>query len=112
MFIIYHNPKCSKSRATLALLEEHTDEFEIVEYLKNPLNIDDLKALSKKLGKAPSEFYRSKESIIQDENINVSSDDKVLEAMVKYPKLMERPIVISGDRAIIGRPPENVKELF
>lgn len=112
MFTIYHNPKCSKSRETLKLLEEKTSEIKIVEYLKAPLTCDELVQLSSKLGISPLKFIRTKESIIKEENIDLSSDDAALLAMVKYPKIMERPIVVSGDRAIIGRPPENVLTLF
>lgn len=112
MFTIYHNPKCSKSRETLKILEEHTSDINIVEYLKNPLSIDELKSLSNKLNLKPSEFYRSKESIIKEENIDLGNDDLILEAMVKYPKIIERPIVVKGDKAVIGRPPESVKALF
>jgi len=112
MFTIYHNPKCSKSRETLKLLEEHTSEINIIEYLKSPLNFDELVQLSNKLGVAPIEFVRTKESLIKEENIDISNDEALLRAMAKYPKIMERPIVVSGDRAIIGRPPENVLSLF
>lgn len=112
MFTIYHNPKCSKSRSTLALLQEHTNEIEIIEYLKTPLSLEELKNISSYLGLAPSKFLRQKESIIQDENLDISSDQAILNSMVECPKIIERPIVVKDNRAVIGRPPENVKELF
>lgn len=112
MFTIYHNPKCSKSRATLELLREHTDEIEIVEYLKTPLDREQLNEISFKLELGASWFVRKKESIIKKENIDISTDEKIFQAMVKYPHIIERPIVVKGSRAVIGRPPENVKELF
>lgn len=112
MFTIYHNPKCSKSRETLKLLEEHTSDINIIEYLKTPPTLDELKSIAFKLKLKPSEFYRAKESIIKEENIPLGSDELILEAMVKYPKIIERPIIVKDDKAVIGRPPESVKVLF
>lgn len=112
MFTIYHNPKCSKSRQTLALLQEHTSDIKIVEYLKVPLGLAELKELSEKLGLAPSEFLRKKEAIIKEENLDISSEEKILVAMADQPKIIERPIVVKDDKAVLGRPPENVQELF
>jgi arsenate reductase len=112
MFTIYHNPKCSKSRESLKLLEENASDIKIVEYLKTPLSIDELKSIALKLNLKPAEFVRTKESLIQEEGLDLSSDDKVLAAMVKYPKIIERPIIIKGDKAVLGRPPENIKKLL
>lgn len=112
MITIYHNPNCSKSRESLRLLTESGNEIEVVEYLKNPPSKNKLMELSKLLGLKPSEFTRKKEAVITEENIDLSSEEKVLEAMTSYPKIIERPIIVNGDRAVIGRPPEKVKDIL
>ncbi|WP_448568549.1 arsenate reductase (glutaredoxin) [Thalassotalea ganghwensis] len=112
MFTIYHNPRCSKSRETLALLESKTNDFTIVEYLKTPLSFDEISALTKKLKVRPLEMMRTKEAEFKEQNLADASDSELIDAMVKTPKLIERPIVVNGDKAIIGRPPENVLSLF
>ena len=112
MFIIYHNPKCSKSRETLKLLEEHTNDIKIIEYLKETPTQSELAEIATKLKLNPLDFIRTTESIIKEESIDLSDNDHALMAMEKFPKIIERPIVVKGDRAIIGRPPEKVKELF
>lgn len=112
MITIYHNPNCSKSRESLKLISESDNEVEVIEYLKNPPTMELLQKLSKLLGLKPSEFVRKKDSIIKEENIDLSSEEKVLEAMSKYPKIIERPIIVNGEKAVIGRPPEKVKEII
>ena len=114
MTTIYHNPRCSKSRQTLALLEEKGVEFEIQEYLKDAPAKADIKDLLKKLDKKPIEIMRTKEKIITELNINLSelSDVELIELMLDYPILIERPIVVTEESARIGRPPESVLELF
>lgn len=112
MITIYHNPNCSKSRESLRLLTESGNEIEVVEYLKSPPSKNKLMELSKLLGLKPSEFTRKKEAVIAEENIDLSSEEKVLEAMTKFPKIIERPIIVNGDRAVIGRPPEKIKEIL
>ena len=113
-FIIYHNPRCSKSRQALQLLREAGIEPTIVEYLKTPLEKDVLKNISQLLGLRPKDFVRKGESDFKDNDLSKSleDDDKTMEAMLSFPKIIERPIVISGGRAVIGRPPENVQKLI
>lgn len=112
MFTIYHNPRCSKSRQTLALLEENNTNITIVEYLKNPLTENEIKLILSKLNKAPIEMMRTKESEFTEQNLKDADDETLIQAMVNTPKLIERPIVVKGDAAIIGRPPENVLTLI
>jgi arsenate reductase len=111
-FTIIHNPRCSKSRKTLELLQAQTDDINIIEYLVNTPSKEELKSIFSKLGKEPKEVVRTKEEDYKALEINWNDSDAVLEAIVKFPKILERPIVVSGDRAVIGRPPENVEELF
>lgn len=106
---IYHNPRCSKSRQTLSLIEEKNKEIEIIEYLKTPATVEELESILEKLGIKAIDLVRKKEKIwIEDYKGRDLTDKKIIEAMVEYPKIMERPIVIDGNKAIIGRPPENV----
>ena len=110
---IYHNPKCSKSRQTLAIIEEKTSKFEIVEYLQNPLKFNDYELLLIKLNLKPINIVRKNEQIWKDNYKGKEmGDDDIITALVDNPKLMERPIVTTTTKAIIGRPPENVLELF
>ncbi len=112
-FTIYHNPHCSKSRATLALLRENGIEPEIVEYLKNPLEVGQLAELAALLGVAPHALLRTKEDAFKKTGLSASSTpEEILRAIAENPVLLERPIVVSGGRAVIGRPPENVRSLF
>ncbi len=111
--IIYHNPRCSKSKATFELLKEKNVEFETVEYLKNPPTKEELKTILKKLNLTAKELMRTKEDIYKELNLKDETDEKkLIEAMVKNPKLIERPIVIKGEKAVIGRPIENVENLL
>ncbi|MBV0933730.1 arsenate reductase (glutaredoxin) [Marinobacterium weihaiense] len=111
---LYHNPRCSKSRETLKLLQERGIEPEIREYLKDVPTADEIKAVLDALGMAPRELLRVKESEYKDAGLdNQDLDDAaVIQAMTLYPRLIERPIVINGDRARIGRPPESVLEIL
>ena len=113
-YIIYHNPRCSKSRQTLALLQEHGIEPEIIEYLNNPPDPGTLRRILKKLGLQPRELLRTKEKIYKELGLADDSidDATLLDVMTRHPILIERPIVVCGDRAVIGRPPENVLELL
>ena len=113
-FIIYHNPRCSKSRQTLQLLREAGIEPIIVEYLKRPLRKEELKKISQLLGLRPKDFVRKIEKDFKDNHLSESleDDDKILDAMSLFPKIIERPIVVSGAEALIGRPPENVQKLI
>ena len=106
---IYHNPKCSKSRETLALLRERGSEPRIVEYLKTPPTAAELESIVAKLGIRPEELVRKGEEIYRSKYAGRSlSDPEWIEAMVRDPILIERPIVVAGRRAAIGRPPERV----
>ena len=113
-FIIYHNPRCSKSRQALQLLREAGIEPTIIEYLKTPLEKDVLKNISQLLGLRPKDFVRKTEKDFKDNDLSKSleDDDKILEAMSLFPKIIERPIVVSGQEAVIGRPPENIQKLI
>lgn len=106
---IYHNPRCSKSRQTLSLIEEKNKEIEIIEYLKTPATVEELESILEKLGIKAIDLVRKKEQIwIEDYKGRDLTDKKIIEAMVENPNIMERPIVIDGNKAIIGRPPEKV----
>jgi len=111
---IWHNPCCSKSRATLSLLEEHGLDPKIVEYLKTPPSAAELKSVLKKLHMKPRELMRKGEDVYKELNLadESLSDDKLIDAMVKNPVLIERPVVLYAARAALGRPPENVLDLF
>ena len=112
MLTIYHNARCSKSRQTLALIKEANTDVSIVEYLKTPLSAERLTALVSLLQLSPIDMMRTKEAEFKSMNLKNASDDELILAMVKCPKLMERPIVTSNDKAIIGRPPANVLTLL
>lgn len=104
MIQILHNPRCSKSRDCLAFTTENKVPFEIINYLDNPLSVDELKALVKKLKIKPIELVRQKEDIWMDKfKGRKLTTAQILKAISKYPILMQRPIVIDGDKAIIGR---------
>jgi len=107
---IYHNPRCSKSRQTLQLIEDKGIEPNIIRYLDTPPSKDELKTLLEKLGIEARALLRKNEQAYKELNLADAtlSDDQLLEAMVQNPKLIERPIVVNGDKAVLGRPPENV----
>ena len=111
---IYHNPRCSKSRATLKLLEERGIAPDIVEYLKTPPDAAALGGLLDKLGMEPRDLMRRKEAPYRENGLDDSglSRDALIAAMVAHPILIERPIVVAGDKAAIGRPPEAVLEIL
>ena len=110
---IYHNPRCSKSRQTLALIKQKTENYEIIEYLNEPLEFDDYKIILEKMKLKPINLVRKKETIWKEKYKGLEmSDNDIIKALVDNPKLMERPIVTTDTQAIIGRPPENVLNLF
>ena len=111
---IYHNPRCSKSRQTLALLAEQGVEPDVIEYLTDPPDAATLKAVIKKLGIRPIELIRKKEQPYVKLGLAAKQDDDaaLIEAMVKHPILIERPIVVKANRAALGRPPQKVLEIL
>lgn len=110
---IYHNPRCRKSREGLAILQEAKVEFDIIEYLKNPVSKEELKDILQKLGIPAIELVRKNEAVWKEKFKNKNlSEAEVIEAMVAFPKLIERPIVVKGNTAVIGRPPENITTLI
>lgn len=111
---IYHNPRCTKSRQTLELLRDRGEEPDIVAYLDTPPDEPTLRSLVQKLGLARAhDLVRNKEAEYKEAGLSRDSDDDtVLQAITRYPKLLERPVVVRGDQAVIGRPPENALELL
>ena len=110
---ILHNSRCKKSRETLAIIEKNGSEIEIIDYLNNPVSKNALKNIIKKLDIKPIELIRKGEPIwkerFKDQDMN---EEEIINCMIEYPKLIERPIVIKNNEAIIGRPPENVLKLL
>jgi arsenate reductase len=109
---IYHNPRCSKSRQTLAILEEKGVDHDIVEYLKEPPSKAVLKRILGMLGMKAHEIVRKKEAREAGLDIASMSETALIDAMVANPVIIERPIVVAGDRAAMGRPPENVLSII
>ncbi|MDP3816019.1 arsenate reductase (glutaredoxin) [Pseudomonas sp.] len=111
---LYHNPRCSKSRSALQLLEERGLTPSIVRYLETPPDAEQLQELLRKLGLGPRQLLRSGEEEYQQLNLAnpALTDAQLIEAMAKHPKLIERPILIVGDRAVVGRPPEKILEIL
>ena len=111
---IYHNPRCSKSRQTLALIREAGHEPKVIEYLKQPPSTDQLRALLAKLGKAPRDAMRAGEAAFKDRGLAdpALSDEDLIAAMAAEPILIERPIVVTEKGARLGRPPEAVQEIL
>ena len=113
MISIYHNPRCSKSRQTLAILQENSQDFEIVDYLKTPPTNEQLRSVLSKLGMKPIELIRKNEALFKQKYKGSDlNDDEWITVMVNNPILIERPIVVNGDKAVLGRPPENIKQLL
>lgn len=110
---IFHNPRCSKSRQTLELLLEKGFQPEVIEYLKSPYEKKDIERILKKLSKEPIDIIRTKEDIFKELALGASSSkEELIEAMVKNPSIVERPIVETPNKAAIGRPPEAVLEIL
>lgn len=111
---LYHNPRCSKSRAALQLLEERGLQPTVVLYLDTPPSATQLREVLNKLGMPARQLLRSGEDEYRELNLADSTldEDALIAAMVAHPRLIERPILIAGDRAVIGRPPENILELL
>ena len=114
VYKIFHNPRCSKSRQALQLLKDNNCKIEIISYLEIDLEVSLIEDIIKKLALKPRDILRKDEQEFKDNNLkkdNLSEED-LINYMIKYPKLIERPIVVKGDNAVIGRPPENVLELI
>ena len=111
---IYHNPRCSKSRKALCLLGEKETELEVIEYLKTPLSRRDYQNICLHLSLSPKEIIRTKEKSFRDLGVSLKEmvEEDVYDLLVNHPHLMERPIVIFGDKGVVARPPEKLEELF
>ena len=110
---IYHNNRCSKSRCGLEILNNSKQDFEVVDYIKNPLSEIEIKDILKKLGCSPIQLVRKNEAIWKENYKGKDlSDSEIIKAMSTHPKLIERPIVVKGDKAVIGRPSENISALL
>jgi len=113
MIQIYHNPRCTKSRQGLAYLQERELVYEEIRYLDAGLTIEELQSILEKLDKTPLELIRKNEAVWKSDFKNKTlSDQEILEAMVNYPKLMERPVIINGNKAVIGRPTEVIATIL
>ncbi len=112
-YTIWHNPRCSKSRQTMGILEEKGIEADVVKYLEETPSVQEIKSVLKKLNISARELMRTKEDEYKSLGLKDEMDEeKLIEAMAEHPKLIERPIVIKGEKAVLGRPPEKVLELF
>lgn len=111
--IVYHNPRCSKSRCALTFLDEVNENYEVIEYLKNIPSKAELKKIIQMLGIRPEELIRKGEADYKENYKGKQlSDDQWVEAMIQFPKLIERPIVIKNNKAVIARPTERIKDLI
>ncbi len=113
MIKIYHNPRCRKSREGLEILEKSGKDFEVIKYLEVIPSKEELLSLIKTLGISPEKLVRKNEAIWKENYRGKQlSDEDIVDAMITHPKLIERPVVINGNKAIIGRPPELIKEII
>lgn len=113
MIKIYHNPRCSKSRLGVQALEEYGQDFEIVKYLDTPLTFDELENIIEKIGITPLDLVRKNEAIWKSNYKGKNlSDSELIQVMIDHPKLIERPIVVHDNKAVIGRPTERIFEVF
>ena len=112
--IIYHNPSCSKSRETLQILEDNQVELNIIEYLDQPPTQQELKQIIGMLGISARDLMRTTEQVYKDAELDDESltEEEIIEAICEFPALLQRPIVVSGNKAVIGRPPEKVLEIL
>ena len=113
MIVIYHNPRCSKSRETLEILETHKADYKAIKYLDIPLSEEKLGKILKLLNIKPIELIRTNEKLWKDDyKHHEFTDVELIQIMAKYPQLIERPIVINGDKAVIGRPPKRILDII
>ncbi len=112
--VIYHNPRCSKSRETLQILQDNDVTPEIIEYLEQPPTVTELTAIVGRLGISARELLRTTEAVYQEAGLDDSSltEEEIIETICEYPALLQRPIVVAGDKAIIGRPPVRVLDIL
>lgn len=112
--ILYHNPRCSKSRAALELLQQRGIEPQVLRYLETPPDAEQLRQLLRQLGLTPRQLLRSGEDEYRSLGLDnpALDDDQLIAAMASHPRLIERPILVVGQRAVVGRPPERVLELL
>jgi len=112
--LIYHNPRCSKSRQTLQLLRAHGVQPRVVEYLSTPPSVAEMEEILSRLGLEPRELMRRKEAEYAEANLSDPglTRETLVRAMVQRPRLIERPIVVAGGRAAVGRPPENILQIL
>ncbi len=111
--ILYHNPRWGKSREAVSLLNENNINYIIIEYLKNPLSVKEVLSLSNRLGLDPGEFVRKSENDFKENNLDkiITDKNKMAIFISKFPKIMERPILVKGDKAVLARPPEKILKL-
>lgn len=113
MIKIYHNPRCSKSRQGLEIVEQSGKEFQVIKYLENVPSERELRELLKYLNLEPSGLIRKNEAVWKENYKGKSlTEDQILRALIEHPKLIERPIVVNGNKAVIGRPPETIREII
>ncbi len=112
--IIYHNPNWSKSRKSVEILKDKGVEFEIIQYIKNPPTIKQIKDICIKIGVKPKDIIRKGEKDFKENNLSeiINNQDILLQKMIDFPKIIERPIIIIGNKAVIGRPPENILDIL
>ncbi len=112
--IIYHNPNWSKSRKSVEILQNEGIDFKIIKYIKFPPSINELKSICEKLNLKASEIIRKGEKDFKENNLSEIIDDEtaLLNKMIQFPKIIERPIIIIGEKAVIGRPPENIFDIL
>lgn len=113
MTTIYHNPRCSKSREGLDIVASSGEPYQVVRYLETPLSEGRLREILQRLNLKPIKLIRTNEAIWKEQYLGKKmSDDALITAMATHPKLIERPIVVKGDRAVVGRPPEKIREFL
>jgi arsenate reductase len=111
--VVWHNPRCSKSRNGIKYLDEKGVEYEVRRYLDEPPTVEEIREVLKKLGMSPRELMRTKEKLYRELGLKeVEDDEKLIEAMAEHPKLIERPIVIKGDKAVVARPETKINEIL
>ena len=109
---IYHNPRCSKSRKSIEILNSLDVEYHVIEYLKTPLAKEELTSILNKLRLEPIDIIRTNEEEFKLNDAKSDDRDELIGLIIKYPKILQRPIISTNERAVIGRPPENIKKLF